>query len=300
MAGLLSDVRHAIHLFLGQKVFAVTALVTIAVAIAANTIVLALVDGILLRPLRVARPDRVVAIQEVHHGSAMNVTGATFVDVTQQRHALASVAALRTAPASVSTGGAALQASASNVTTGYFDVLGAGSIRGRLFAREDAAPGSAAVVVNRAFWQRVLGVDPSVVGHTILVNAEPREIVGIADVPPSIPGSADLWLPFPDDYPLLQNRRAHLFTVIGRLRDGASVADAAGQLASIAAAASVEEASGSDVSLGVQPLVARMVEPIRPMLTVLWLAVSLLLVVASANVANLLMAQGARRTTELA
>jgi hypothetical protein len=83
-------------------------------------------------------------------------------------------------------------------------------------------------------WQRLFDRDPSAIGRTILVNATPRLVAGVVDVPASIPGAADVWLPYPDDAALLRNRRARLFTVVGRLMPGVSAAGASSELNGIA------------------------------------------------------------------
>src|SRR6185503_3546844 len=141
---------------------------------------------------------------------------------------------------------------------------------------------------------------PTALGRTVLVNASARTIAGVMDVPASMPGASDLWLPYADDAELLRNRRARLFTVVGRL-DAATSADiASAELEAIARRVRAEAPeAGADLSLRATPLAARLAQPVRTSLLLLWSAVGLLLLIALANVANLLLMQGSVRAREL-
>ena len=301
MTSLARDLRHTVRTLARRRAFAATAIATIALAIGANTLMLALIRGILLKPLPLPEPAAVVRIEQVHQNGPSNLTGATFRDVKVRAAAFASVAAFRVSPATLSAEREAVQATATTMTAGYFTVLGVTPRAGRLPAAEDFVSGGAPVVfIDSVAWRRFFNASPSAIGGTLLVNAVPRTVAGVLDVPPSIPGAADVWLPHPDDAPLLSNRRARLYTVIGRLRPGVSVAAASSELEIIARQIRHEAPeAGLDLSLRATSLAQRIVQPIRSALVVLWAAVGVLLLIAFANVSNLLLMQGSIRAREL-
>ena len=135
----------------------------------------------------------------------------------------------------------------------------------------------------------------------MLVNASPRIVAGVIDVPASTPGAADIWLPQPDSASVLSNRRARLFTVIGRLHAHVTAATASAELAAVAAKIAREAPdAGSDLSLRATPLRDRILQPVRASLLLLWAAVGVLTLIAFANVANLLLMEGSVRERELA
>ncbi len=300
MRPLVSEARHAVRLLIRHKSFAVTALTTIAVAIAANTLIFALVRGILLRPLPVPDSDRLVQLEEVHATGPINLTGATFVDLRARAKSLQSVAAFRVGPASVSDEVHAVQATAATVTADYFPVLGAAPIRGRLFDASDFVPNAGrTVIMSRTLWQRLFNADPTALGRDVLVNGTKRELVGIVDLPASIPGSSDVWLPYPDDAPTFRNRRTHLFTVIGHLAPGVLERQAASDLANVSADIQRLAPDAGALTIRATPLRDRIVRSIRPTLLVMWAAVLLLLTIAFANIANLVLTQGSLRAREM-
>jgi len=284
---------------LRRPAFALTATATIALAIAANTLMFGLIRGILLNPLPLPDADRLVRIEQRHQSGRFNLTGATFVDLHARSRTLASVAAFRTASATVSTGDHAAQVSATTMTPGYFSVLGLRPVAGRLPDASDFSPGAApAVFVSETLWRRVFAGETAAIGRPLLVNAAERTVAGVFAVPASAPGAADVWLPLPSDAPLLRNRRAQLFTVIGRLRVDATSASAAAELDAIAGSIRRDTGDAALVLLST-PLRDRMTEGVRSQLFVLWGAVGVLLVIAFANVANLLLMQGSLRAREL-
>jgi len=300
MGRLVSEARHAIRVHVRHRAFSLTAITTIAVAIAASTLIFALVDGILLRPLGIPNPERLVRVEEILDTGPANLTGATFEDLRARSRTLQSVAAFRIGPASVSADEHAVQAMAASVTAGYFPAIGVGAVRGRLFERSDSLANAApAVVISRALWQRVFDANPAAIGRMLLVNAERRQMVGVVDIPASAPGAADIWLPYPDDSPLLRNRRAHLFTVIARVSGGSSLSIVNAELDATAADIRRSTADATSLVLRSSTVQERLVRPIRPTLIVLSCAVLVLLAVGFANVASLVLVQGSVRAREL-
>ncbi|HEX4567459.1 MAG TPA: ABC transporter permease, partial [Vicinamibacterales bacterium] len=281
--------------------FAFTVIATIALPIAANTLIFAIVRGVLFDPLPLPQPDRLVRVEQRHASGVFNLPGATFVDVREQAHAFSAIAAFRTSPATISNGLQAIQASATAVTADYTRVLGVRAVAGRLPDAPDfAGSGAPVVFIGTGIWSRLLGADPSAVGRSILVNAAPRTIAGVLNVPSSAPGAADVWIPYGNRAPLFRNRRAQLYTTIGRLEPGVTADAANAELDAIARRIrTAAPEAGTDLSILATPLKERLVAGIRGALTALWAGVALLLLVAGANVANLLSMDGAGRMREL-
>src|SRR6476659_7882836 len=156
MGPLVSEARHALRRLARQTSFTLTTLTTIAVAIGANTLIFALVHGILLRPIGLPEPQRLVRIEEIHESGPSNLTGATFMDLRARARTLQSIAAFRVGPASVSDDVHAVQGTAATVTSDYFPAISLGPIRGRVFGRADFVPNAdPTVVISRALWQRL-------------------------------------------------------------------------------------------------------------------------------------------------
>ena len=297
----LHDVRHAVRLLIRRPGFTVTAAATMAIAIAGNTIVFALIRGILLAPLPLPAPDRLVRIEEVHAAGPANVAGATFTDLRRGARTLAAVAALRIAPIAVSAKDQALQVTATTATDDYFGVLGLGPSAGRLPDGRDFVAGAEPVaVLSVDLARRLFGSERDAVGQAIRAGGAARSVAGVVEVPRSAPGSADLWLPHSSSSSLLANRRARLYTVIARLRPDASAETASEELEAIAAnVLRHAPEAGAGMTLRATPLRDRIVQPVRASLLVLWGAVGVLLVIAFANVANLLLMDGSVRAREL-
>jgi predicted permease len=280
----------------------VTITATIALAIAGNTVMLGLIGGILLSPLPLPDSGQLVRIEQVQAAGISNVTGATFVDLRARTRLLSGVAAIRTSPATFSADAQALQIAAATVTVDYFPLLRLPAVAGRLPAATDFATGAEQVVfLSRPIFQRVFNGDGRAIGQRVLVNAAPRTVAGVIDVPQSTPGAADVWLPLADSASLLSNRRARLLTVIGRVNAGVTAATASAEMASVAASITREAPqAGADMSLRATPLRDRIVQPVRTSLLLLWAAVGVLTLIAFSNVANLLLMEGSVRERELA
>lgn len=301
MTTLLHDLRYAVRVLLKHRAFALAALGTITLAIAANTAIFSLIYGVLLKPLPLPGAERLVQLEERHAARRLNLTGATFADVAERSRSFEAIAAYRLMSPGFAAGGAPAQVLSAEVSPGYFTVIGVPAALGRTFAAADfAAPAPRGVVVSDGVWRRLLGGSPSAIGMRVTVNAAPMDVVGVMPRGLEAPGSPEIWLPRPSASPLLRNRRAHLFGVVARLEPGQPVTVARQELAAIARGITVDSGSvDADLSLVATPLQARQVESIRPALLVLWAAVGLLLLIASANIANLLLMQGTARAREL-
>ena len=299
MTALALDIRYALRMWKKHPSFVVAALATITLAIAGNTAIFSLVRGVLLNPLDLPDADRVVRIEERHQGRRLNLTGATFTDLRDRSRLLGAIAEYRTRSVGLDAAGTPEQLTAAEVSADYFNVLGVQPSSGRWFGPTDMVSHTArTVILSDDLWRQRFG-SADVVGTTAVIDRAPVEIVGIA---PRMfaPGDPDLWLPQDASSPLMQNRRAHLFTTIGRLKIDASLDSMQQEMGVLARG--IEHDAGSvdrDMALVAQPLQARMVESIRPALLMVWAAVGMVLLVAAANISNLLLMQTVSRTREL-
>jgi putative ABC transport system permease protein len=298
---MLFDLRYALRRLVMQRAFTFAAVATLAGAIAANTAIFSLVDGVLLRPLPLPHPEQLVRIEERHARGRSNVTGATVEDLLERSRAFSAIGAFRIGSPGLSSSAAPEQTISAEVSPRYFDVLGVEPHLGRLFQPHDFAPGAApTLVLSDAVWRRMFGGDRAAISRDVLLNAVRTEIIGVMPARLFAPGSPQIWIPRTPAGALARNRRAHLFTVVARLANGQPVDTAQAELEAVSR--SILADSGGvdpDMRLIATDLHARTVEAIRPALLMLWAAVGLLLLIGAANIANLLLMQGAGRVREL-
>ncbi len=297
------DLRFGLRMLRKNPGFSLVAILTLALGIGATTLIFSVVNAVLLRPLPYREADRLVRIEERHlRGNASNVSYANFRDLGAQTGTLEQIAASRFWTANLTGTGEPERVRSALVSASFFDALGVAPLLGRTFLREEDQPNGAPVVVlSQQLWQRRYGSDPQIVGQTIRVSDVERTVIGV--MPPSfqLPTNTELWTPLIADGDLRDNRRSHLLTVIARLKPGATLEQARAELNTVASR--IEQAHpGVDPQLGLNttPLQERMVSGIRQALLALLCAVGCLLLIACANVANLLLARAAAREKEMA
>jgi len=304
----MNDLRLALRLLLRNPGFALTSILTLAFAIGANTAVFSLVDAVLLKPLPYPRPEQLAVVtREVFRGSARveqggSHTGAVWEAVRDHvSSADAAVQSGLSAQVSLVTGDRAVAVRPERVGAGFFRVLGVGPALGREFvADEDRPGGPAAAVLSDRLWRSAFGGDPGVVGRTILLKGEPHTVVGV--MPPSFrtAAAADLWTPVRATR--TGEGEGENFAIVLRLRDGATWARASAEIAAAAETAVRLPPASSGITYrhGVQPLQEAMANDVRRPLLLLWSAVGLVLLVASVNLAGLLLARASSRAREIA
>ena len=316
---LWNDLRHAARALRREPAFAVLAILTVALGIGANTAIFSIVNGVLLRPLPYAEPDRLVALREVMPAMAqiyptLPASARHFVEWRQRTKSFERLSAVDQSTATLTSGGEPERIDVLRTSADLFRTLGVRAARGRTFLEGEDQPGREGVaLLSDSLWRRRFGADPRVVGRTILLNSRPTVVVGVMPAEFQSPSLAILpggksAIPQPDIFVPLVFSKDELsvwmgqfnYNVIARLRPGISAAQAAAELNFIAA--QLVKASGEDVKLraSATPLLDSIAGPARLGLIVLLGAVGAVLLIVCVNLANLMLARGERHAREVA
>ncbi len=302
MAILIQDLRYAARMMLKQPVFTAVAVVALAIGIGANTAIFTVVNAVLLRPLPYNDPDHLVWLWDTQPQLATAPSSLPdFIDWRDQNQSFEYLAAYQSGNMFVDDGDGVQDTPVGLVTPDFFSLFRVKPLLGRTFTEEETRPGRYRVaVLGQSIWQRRFGSDPNVVGQTLQLSGAAYTIIGVIPSGFSFPNEAQLWRPLPID-PKQLNRGPHYLRVVGRLKAGVTLVQAQAEMSAIAARLAQEypeKIAGHGIKL--QLLSEVVVGDIGAALFVLLGAVGFVLLIACANVANLLLARAAARQKEIA
>ncbi|NNB96853.1 ABC transporter permease [Corallococcus exiguus] len=304
----VQDARFALRTFIKKPGFTLVAVFCLALGIGANAAIFSVVDAVLLKPLPYPQPERLVRLFETMPERGPDWKGSVswpnYRDWAEQTRSFDGVAAYSLQGRNLNTPEGAERLQSIEATANLLPVLGVSPLLGRSFAPGEDAPGAPPVMlVSEGLWKRRFAADPRLVGQSLTLDGQPFTVIGILSETTRYPpvGKLDVVVPLTLSGPRAENRGGHSFSVLGRLRPGTSLTSANTELREVArrlAEAYPEAQSGR--SALVVSLTETMVGRLRPALLILQGAVVLVLLIACANVSNLLMARSSGRRQEVA
>ncbi len=307
MESVIKDLRFAIRGLLKRPGFTVIALVALALGIGANTAIFSLVNAVMLRPLPFPEPERLVWVYgNVRNGvNRASVSPVDFLDYRNQNKTFEQFAASYSMnfPATLTGGGDPERFQASVISGNYLETFGVAPALGRGFTLDNEKPGQDQVtILSHALWQKRFAGDPSIVNKTIVLNGKATEVIGVMGEGVSFPQAADLWLPMNlDADPAEKTRFSKVLRPVGRLKPGVNLVQAQTDTDIIAVQLQQQfPESNEGWSLRLVPLRDELVGSSRTTVLVLFGAVAFVLLIACANVANLLLVRAAARQKEIA
>ena len=298
------DLRYGFRTLGRSPGFLAVAVITLALGIGANTAIFSVVDAVLLRPLPFRAPEQLVALFETESAAgSYPLTGADYLDWRSQNQTLEDMATYSYQESFNASGaGEPERAVVVETQSNFFSMLGVEPMLGRAFLNgEDQAGRNHVAVLSYGFWQRHFGGDKSALGKAVMLNGEHYEVVGVMPSWYLIPAAADMWTPIDASPKALGPRGEHHLRALGRIKAGITVEQARADLKTVAARLEKQYPNNnSQVSAIVVPLKEQFVGTTRSQVWVMFGAVTLVLLIACVNVANLLLARSSGRQREIA
>ncbi|MEE8135030.1 MAG: ABC transporter permease [Gemmatimonadales bacterium] len=310
MANFIADLKYAIRALVKNPGFTAVAVLTLALGIGANSAIFSVVNGVILKPLQYDEPGELVMITGQFPNMGFDkfwMSVPEFLELKERNRSFANMGGYRTGEVSITGGDRPMRVNAGFATYEVLEVLGVPAHRGRIFSENEDQPGGDAVfLMSYELWRGRFGGDEDLLGSTLVVNGTPSTLVGI--MPPKFDlndNGIEAWVPFQLDRVNTNPRSNHFLFLVGRLHPTVSLAGAQGELASLFAQWAELNAGQHSPSVANHPLAyeslhEEVVGSVRPALYTLLGAVGFVLLIACANVANLLLAKAESRQKEIA
>ena len=309
MRTLWEDLRYGWRMMLKHKGFTAVAVLALALGIGANTAIFSVVNAVLLRPLPYTDPDRLVyALRTQPPIMRGPISRPDFLEWQGEQKVFQEIAAYYGAVYNLTGVDEAERVGGARVTESFFALFGLAPAQGRFFlpadngvgAEEEGGGAGHVAVIGYGLWQRRFGADPKLIGKTVTLNGDSYIVVGVAPPNFAFPGRTELWTPavLAEDK---SQRGTNYLRVIGRLKDGVTISQARAQMNQIAQVEAQQyPENDTNLSVTIAPLLEEQVRGIRSVLLILLGAVAFVLLIACANVANLLLARATSRQKEVA
>src|ERR1051325_6437449 len=310
MESILKDIRYGVRGLLKHPGFTAIVVITLALGIGASTAIFSVVDNVLLRRLPYRNAERIVAIEELNReGTRGQVTSANFLDWRAQNTVFENLAAIKQTTSNLALSDHAERIDLAQTNANFFDIFGIKPQYGRLFIPQDEQAGhEPVVVVSHTLWQRRFGSDPSLVGKPITLDGKNYTVVGVAPDGFQYPDKTEVWVPplklVPELWPnqdVTQTRGMGYLAAVATLKPGVSLPQAAAEMETITTRLRRQYPDTNNRRFNrVVSLQEHLVGDTNKLLWLLLGAVTFVLLIGCANVANLLLARGASRQKEMA